>query len=267
MLQPHNASSPPIVLRNNEIHLWLIDEQTVVDADVMMNYPAIISSHEHQRISNMKSAKRQQQYLISCAALRTILAYYLSGSSPAEIRFTKNRHGKPALQEASSQLQFNLSHTKGKVLIGIAKQRALGVDIEYIDTKRDIQKIADHYFHHNEWDSSLMGKASRNKNELAKQFYKLWTLKEAFIKAEGKGLNSPLDSFYFEDCESKKPKLFVTNSNAGPRINWKFEHAFITPDHSLAIAFEDSCSDKEVRIITRNCIPQLSFTQIELQSI
>lgn len=259
-----SLTSPLISLRRNEIHLWFIDEQAVVEAKVLKDYLALISAHERQRLSKIKSNKRKQQFLITRVALRNILSFYNHHLLPLDIRFTVNEFGKPALEDEFSQLQFNVSHTDGKVLIGVAQARPLGVDIEYMSQSRDFLKIAEHYFHPKEWDLGWMQDNSYSDYARLQRFYKLWTLKEAFIKAEGKGLFLPTNSFYFEDCHLHYPKLVIESPNSYSTKRWQFEQAFLASNYSLSIAFEDTHPRSMTQVIARQYIPLRSFSPIDL---
>ncbi len=103
--------------------------------------------------------------------------------------------GKPYLKDAE-HVHFNISHTKGLVVCGIS-DREIGVDVERI----------------REFKEAILRKAcapqeqeyvmAANGLERAERFFRLWTLKESYIKAIGKGLAFPLDqiSFSFEGDE------------------------------------------------------------------
>lgn len=260
----YNLTSPLIPISSNEVHLWLIDEQAVEEAKVLTDYYAIISADENKRLSEIKSSKRKQQFLITRVALRYILSFYINHLLPTDIQFTVNRFGKPALEDKFNNLQFNLSHTDGKILIGVTKERALGVDIEYMNKSRDTLKIAEHYFHSKEWNVNLMQDNLYPDYEQVKHFYKLWTLKEAFIKAEGRGLFLPMDLFYFEDCHLHRPKLVIASPDAYSTKKWKFEHVFLDKNYSLSIAFEDTNPGSTAQVITRQYIPLRSFSALDL---
>ena len=61
--------------------------------------------------------------------------------------FTYNAHGKPSLTENPEQIEFNLSHSGHYILIGITKNRRVGVDIERVNLSRNIRHIGEFYYH------------------------------------------------------------------------------------------------------------------------
>lgn len=227
-----------VSLAPGDIHLWLVDKKDVMRANVIQHYSTLLSDDEKQRMLTFRSSDRQRQFLIARAALRSLLSLYIPGHTPESLRFEKNTHGKPMLSENVQDLQFNLSHSQNHVLIGVTKKRMLGVDIECMHNGRNVRKIAEHYFHPSEWNASLLQEDASQQRDAAFRFYRLWTLKEAFIKAQGKGWVIPIDAFYFQDNDASQPELVVTEPEFRSAKQWGFEHQFLSDGYSMAVAFE-----------------------------
>lgn len=112
-----------------------------------------------------------------------------------EIQLKYNKWGKPELIN-NSRIHFNISHSGEWVAVGIAT-KPIGIDIQKVD-KIDLS-IAKNCFSKDENEYILSLCQSSRKDA----FFKLWTLKEAFIKAKGKGLYMPLDSFTIKILNDK----------------------------------------------------------------
>ncbi|MES2945307.1 MAG: 4'-phosphopantetheinyl transferase superfamily protein [Pseudomonadota bacterium] len=115
--------------------------------------------------------------------------------SPKDWRFTAGSYGKPQLSagQLDIDLRFNLSHTHGMVAVAIAIGLDVGIDVERIERRvADDMAIAEAYFSPSE-QAQLHAITDPAQRRLA--FIDLWTAKEAFIKALGRGLSMPLDSF------------------------------------------------------------------------
>ncbi|MCR3758495.1 4'-phosphopantetheinyl transferase superfamily protein [Clostridium felsineum] len=112
-----------------------------------------------------------------------------------KVQLKYNKWGKPELTNDSG-IHFNISHSSEWVAVGISS-KPIGVDIQKVD-KIDLS-IAKSCFSKNENEYIL----SLPSNERKDAFFKLWTLKEAFIKAKGMGLYMPLDSFTIEILNHK----------------------------------------------------------------
>ncbi|NMH60658.1 4'-phosphopantetheinyl transferase family protein [Alteromonas ponticola] len=239
-----SQNSPKLALSSDEIHLWLIDFDDVSPA-ALTTFADYLSEDEKQRMAGFRSVKRQQQFFITRGALRTILSDYIPITTPNSLRFSVDSWGKPTLENRHG-LQFNLSHSKSKVIIGVARQRLLGVDIEHMRASRNVENIARDYFHPSEWDGAITDKPWPH--SASHHFYKLWALKEALTKAEGKGMALPFDTFYFSDVHTNQLKLRPT-AGYHPSKDWRFYHQYIADDYSLAVAYEQLKVHGETKIV------------------
>lgn len=105
-----------------------------------------------------------------------------------KVSFSEYENHKPCIE--NSTLDFNLSHSGSKVICALSDKR-IGCDIEKINEK-DCLSIAERYFTQSEFNTIM---TCDNENKKAKMFYRIWTLKESFIKNTGLGLSLVLDSF------------------------------------------------------------------------
>ncbi|MEN8905204.1 MAG: 4'-phosphopantetheinyl transferase superfamily protein [Clostridiales bacterium] len=103
-----------------------------------------------------------------------------------KLAFERNKYGKPFLKDES--IYFNSSHSGKWVICGLSYDK-IGVDVE---STRDIDfSIAKRFFHCNEYNEFN----KKNYDQKLDFFFELWTLKESFIKADGRGLSLGLNSF------------------------------------------------------------------------
>lgn len=103
-----------------------------------------------------------------------------------QIIITKNKYNKPILLEYG--VHFNVSHS-GKWVVAAFHTKPIGIDIELI--ARADMKLAEAMFTSGEY-TELCTKLNGERDQL---FYAIWTGKESYMKAVGKGLTIPLDSF------------------------------------------------------------------------
>lgn len=101
--------------------------------------------------------------------------------------------GKPYLEEGAGLpgLRFNLSHGASQALFAFSPGAELGVDLEEVRPRQDALDLARHFFTPQE-QGWLKGMAAIERD---RAFARLWTLKEAYLKALGLGLSKPLNSF------------------------------------------------------------------------
>ncbi|WP_192456341.1 4'-phosphopantetheinyl transferase family protein [Musicola keenii] len=110
---------------------------------------------------------------------------------PQALRFERNAHGKPFLVDYPA-IQFNVSHTRTALAFAIAMHHPVGVDVERcVGNPTGKRAVAARFFHPNEthWLASLSDEA------FLPAFIRLWTRKEAYIKALGLGLHRQLNDF------------------------------------------------------------------------
>ena len=141
----------------------------------------LLTADELLRAGRMKSEHGRTRAVVTRAALRKLLAREL-GRTPEEIAFSVGPHGKPRLDDRSAPVRFNLSHSAGRALIAIARDVEVGVDLEEIRPRTDLQGVARRVFTEAEREAVDIG------GETA--FYRHWVAKEAFVKATGRGIES-----------------------------------------------------------------------------
>ena len=110
------------------------------------------------------------------------------GVNLKEIKYHYGANGKPYLA-GENNFYFNLSHSKEAVVCAISSCD-IGCDIEKVS---DIDlKIAKRFFCKSEYEIIASCKTEKSKQEM---FFRLWTLKESFIKLKGMGMSIPMNSF------------------------------------------------------------------------
>lgn len=151
-----------------------------------------LSSEEKSRANSFRHACDRHRFILRHTFLRAVLARYLN-LLPEQVCFTSKVHEKPILIESrhGSDLHFSLSSSDDRVVIALAWRRRVGVDIERVRADLDIHGIAASVFSNVERKALQAATTGIQKN----LFFKIWTRKEAFVKALGAGLQYDLKSF------------------------------------------------------------------------
>lgn len=109
-----------------------------------------------------------------------------------KLELGQNEHGKPFLI-THRLIEFNLSHSENLWVLAINQEGIpLGIDIETQKPDKNFHKISSRFFSQEE--NYFLNKLT-DPSLLTKAFFKIWTMKEAYIKCLGKGLSLPLNSF------------------------------------------------------------------------
>ncbi len=191
------------------LDIWYVDLD--VSADILNCFRQWLSRDELAKAKRFRSDLHQARYIVGRAALRRVVADRL-GCSPAAIRFSYGRNGKPTLEGGRGHIEFNLAHSGGDAVIALAGCAAIGVDIELFRPIPDVESLA----------RLVFSDAERRELELAPDpvsaFLNGWTRKEAYVKALGLGLTAPLTKITVS--LSGRAALFSTGLTEQSVSNW-----------------------------------------------
>jgi 4'-phosphopantetheinyl transferase len=150
-----------------------------------------------------------------------------------EINFNSNCYGKPFFNGVED-FHYNISHS-GDWIICAINNMEIGIDIEKIQPV-DFE-IAEQFFSKEEY-YDLMRKKDMDRIEY---FYELWTLKESYIKAIGKGLSIPLNSFSL----SVENKIITLDNKNKENKDFYFKQYNIDSNYKMAVCCykEEFCID------------------------
>jgi 4'-phosphopantetheinyl transferase len=175
---------PVLKVSKNSIEVWnlhLPDHQDEADS-----YQNSLTAEELERAAKFLKPGDAESFILSRGLLRRILADCLQ-TCPAALRFNRNAQGKPFLEDGG--LEFNVSHSRDRLLIAVTAGRAVGVDIEFRRDGLNMQSIAKRWFAPEEQDYF---QALENP---ADGFFEIWARKEAYVKALGIGIYKDLNTF------------------------------------------------------------------------
>ncbi len=173
-----------------EVHVWRIPLEC---GDAALDrLRTFLADDERQRAERFYFEKDRRHFIAGRGALRSLVAGYLN-RHPSQVRLAYTNYGKPLLaaEFGSTELRFNLSHSHGLALLAVTRGRDIGVDLEHIRANLDGEQLAERFFSPCEV-AVLRSLAPELRREA---FFQCWTRKEAYIKANGKGLSLPLDQF------------------------------------------------------------------------
>ena len=139
-----------------------------------------LSADEAERAARRRFEDDHRRYVIAHGALRLILADYVD-AAPGKLRLRRGRHGKPSLAD-DPDLRFNLSHSGELALVAVTRRGAVGVDVDRARPGLPIGPFAERFFPP---AVARFVAAAAGPAERAERFLRLWTRKEAVVKAAG----------------------------------------------------------------------------------
>lgn len=188
----------------------------------------ILDESEIQTFHSYQRVEKREEFLAGRYLLKSVLAAQWDVEQN-RIVLKKAPYGKLTLDDNhinGENIRFNLSHSKGLIACSFVKDHEIGIDLEKIE--RDLTEISNRFFHPQEVE--FLDQYEKNqRNKLA---YKVWTLKEAYLKAKGIGMTCPMGSFNVLGC------------------NEMFFHTFEpVPEYILSVAVQaDKDQEFEIRL-------------------
>jgi 4'-phosphopantetheinyl transferase len=188
-------ATTPLFYRGDEVHVWCIDLS--LSLAYLERLQLLLSADEWMRAGKFRFQRDRDRFTATRGCLRLLLGHYL-GVNPETVQFCYGPQGKPDLQlPAAATLSFNVSHAGDWALIAIGQGQPVGIDLEHIQLDYAWQAV------------SGLTLTPRERVRLAALplevqsavFFKLWTGKEAYVKATGEGLSRPLDQLEVWDFD------------------------------------------------------------------
>ncbi len=170
------------VISKGEISLWW--SSLAVTDDQLARFRRLLDPGELERADRLRILNARKRFIAARAALRTVLASH-TGTRPEEIRFTMGTRGKPRLADGGPH--FNASDSGDWVVVAVAAEE-LGVDLELLRPLHRPAALAERICTQRELESVLRFPESDRDASLLR----LWTCKEAGLKAIGVGLSGGL---------------------------------------------------------------------------
>ncbi len=219
---------PLPLLAPEQVRVWRVR----LDADEaqLSACEALLSDDELERARRFRLPELRRRHSVAHALLRRLLAAYL-GTQAAGLRFEPGPHGKPALRDWP-QLRFSLSHAGEMALFALAWRREVGVDLEQVKPGVEVDAVARHVFSSAEREA-LSALAGEPRDQA---FFRIWTRKEAYVKALGLGLAHPPQSFAVSSRAQDDDALLHDRCLPEAPRQWRVVEVAAAPAYHAALA-------------------------------
>lgn len=223
----------PSRLTADQVHVWRTSlEPGATDTAL---WAEVLSTDERSRADRFIFDRDRNRFRTARSVLRHILGQYLD-AAPGTIQFRYGFHGKPELggRHERVDLRFNASHSNDVALFAVALGRRVGVDVEHIRPMRDALDLARRFLAPAEASAIVATHPEQQQDA----FFRCWTRKEAYLKAVGAGLGSPLDGFEVS-VDAARPVRLLTIDGSGERAaRWNLHDVPPASDYAAAVAFD-----------------------------
>ncbi len=189
-----------------------IDRLAQVEPDLERN----LRPDDARRAAEFGSVEARAAFAVGRRLREDVLSRAL-GVEVGVLRFTTGHRGKPRLVEpAGLGLAFNLSHSHGVVVVAVANATDLGLDVEALRPLPAATRLAHRFLAPAERDAVL----NRREADRTRTFLTVWTRKEAWLKATGRGLSVRLSAVEVEPDPDRPPGLLSLPDGCGDPTAW-----------------------------------------------
>jgi 4'-phosphopantetheinyl transferase len=207
-----------------------------VPRELLHELSQTLSASELERARRFHFESDQARFIAARGALRLLLAAELHVAAEL-LEFTYGAYGKPDLAPPfdRSGLRFNLAHSENLALIALCRNREIGVDVEAVRALSDeLQLVKSCFSAHEQREYQQLDPSRRTAG-----FFNGWTRKEAFIKALGKGLSQPLQSFDITLAPDEPAKILRYEDRPGADCGWHIDAFTPAPGYAAAVVLQE----------------------------
>ena len=222
--------------QRSDIHIWRLDT-TPAHAPVHALWP-LLDEDEQARAARFRFENDRLRFVAAHGLVRCVLGWYLQ-EPPQRLRFAFGPRGKPAITaKGASDICFNLSHAADVALLGLARRREIGIDIEVVRAGLAQEGIAERFFA----PAEVAELRSLPVTEQDEAFFACWTRKEAYVKARGDGLAMALSEFQVSLAPGNPPRLTVGYGSTQRPQRWSLYDLGLRPTYCAALVVEGNKS-------------------------
>lgn len=227
MIPEWKQAPKKLELKVGAIHVWRVELD--VGAEALAELRRVLAADEQQRADRFRFEVDRHRFIAARATLRQLLARYLATTS-AQVQFCYGDRGKPAIDQPGTDLAFNVAHSQNQMLCAITRQHRVGIDLEFLRDIQDLESLAQRFCQPAE-SAALLTLAKAQRPEA---FFRLWTCKEAVLKAIGTGL---VGLEQVELClQADRVELLRLAGDRYPVTNWLLQSFWVEPGCAGAIA-------------------------------
>ncbi len=206
------------------VHIWHARFDWLTDK--YNTFEATLAADERLRAARYIAQQMRDRFVLARGMLRAVLASYLN-AIPDALRLAYGMKGKPFLP--GSDIRFNLSHADGLIVLAITRGVEIGVDVENVRPIPEMKTMVRDNFSLSE-QAALWSLPAVEQSDA---FFRIWTRKEAYVKALGDGYMS----FGQFDVNHENPPRIIRVEQDDP-ARWSLAQLDLGPDYAGAVCIE-----------------------------
>lgn len=213
-------------LTANCAHVWCVSLDR--SSETIARLSGYLTPAELERATKFINPIHRDRWIAARGYLRQILSNYLA-IDPADIALDYTELGKPYIR--NSAIKFNLSHSADLAAYAIGIEHVIGIDIE-CTRSLPFSELVERFFSASE--RATFRNLPPDLHPAA--FFHAWTQKEAYLKACGTGLHTPLDRISVSIDPRTPAQILNFPRDLNPDTNWQIERLTLPAEYVGAIA-------------------------------
>jgi 4'-phosphopantetheinyl transferase len=218
-------------LEGGEVHVWRTRRHW--SSAAIARFRDWLSYEERAKADAFHFEADRHRAIVGRGLLRHLLGTCLN-RPPDTLQVVAGLNGKPELVPflGAAPIEFNISHSGDWILVALAQQRAVGIDVEQMRSGMAALDIAQRVFS----KAERTGLATLPPTAREESFFACWTRKEAYIKARGDGLLLPLDSFDVSFRATDAARILATRPDPCEASRWTMHDLPLGAGYHAAVA-------------------------------
>lgn len=228
-----NFEKTNLDLKENEIAVWRVNIKKNVKVVEEKKY--LLTKNELKIQERFLHSKDRLRFAVGRIFAKEIAAKYLK-NKPEKIIMKKGKYSKPYITNTGGALNYNLSHSGDIVLLAFAYNANVGIDVEEIKYLKEYKELCEFF--------NVRERMKVVESEDFREFYRYWTAKEAYMKADGRGFGIDPKSFYITEDD------ILFDENEKEIEDFKIIRIRETEKYSETLAY---CENKEKKMVVDSC--------------
>ncbi len=236
-------------LREGHVQIWKVDLNGSEGCGLLAQAFEALTGEERQRAGKMRIGTAPEEFIAGRGSLRRLLSASLN-CDPQGVGIAIGTHRKPTLRPVSGFKlpHFNVSHSRGVILVALSRSGPIGVDVEYMDSSLETLDVARAAFHPEDVRCIESGVTAEDR---LLSFYGCWTRREAVAKADGRGLTLPASGFSSGPPSKTEQLVEICKENTSGSSASSFSHYFVrnldvSPCYLGAVAVAYACNQPQL---------------------
>ena len=214
---------------DRNVVVWMAQVSTSQDA--LPSLESCLDAQDRERAGRFHFPEDRARHVLGRALVRKILGHYLS-QSPEKIDLACTDRGRPYFP-GDETMRFSITHARDLVAVALTARARVGIDIEYMERKLHLKELAERILSAEDFREF----EALPEEEKVAAFFRVWTRKEAYLKATGEGITDALKKISVSLRAEEIGTIADAREKDGAR-NWRMHSLSLPANYMGCVACE-----------------------------